>query len=284
MNHHERLLFHNLNLDYPKGFDYEAQTNYTLNKVMNEFISEFINSFEDTTFVVNYTDDTFGLITYNILLTIQSCYDIEFYLYGKNKKTKNYINKKYVIKKRKLKHLNNIIYIECFNPLYYVAKHKKYFNDLSIVSLISKFTPRQFMIMSRFYNIPDDTIYNTNYEEVASAYKKIFGSNKNVPLEDAETFYLSCYVRNNDYLCMAMDAGGGLESANEFKFVNATKQNNTITIYNLIVAESKLIEDKINIDNLSDKNWQKYGKKYKSVFKEDSDGNYYWYSTEPVEE
>ena len=79
MNHHERLLFHNLNLDYPKGFDYEAQTNYTLNKVMNEFISEFINSFEDTTFVVNYTDDTFGLITYNILLTIQSCYDIEFY-------------------------------------------------------------------------------------------------------------------------------------------------------------------------------------------------------------
>ena len=28
MNHHERLLFHNLNLDYPKGFDYETQTNY----------------------------------------------------------------------------------------------------------------------------------------------------------------------------------------------------------------------------------------------------------------
>ena len=157
-------------------------------------------------------------------------------------------------------------------------------NDINKYDTIDDFLKSEYESKGIPVTYPNGTIYNTNYEEVASAYKKIFGSDKNVPLEDAETFYLSCYVRNNDYLCMAMDAGGGLESANEFKFVNAAKQNNTITIYNLIVAESKLIEDKINIDNLSDKNWQKYGKKYKSVFKEDSDGNYYWYSTEPVEE
>lgn len=183
MNHHDRLLFHNLNLDYPKiidytqRIDYEAQTNYTLNRVMNNFISQFINSFENTTFIVNYTDDTFGLITYNILLTIESCYDINFYLYGKNKKTKKYIDNKYVIKKRKLKHLDNIIYIECFNPLYYVEKHKKYFNDLSIVSLIDKFTPEQFIILSHFYSIPSEPIYNINFNIL-----DIFCNRNNLPM------------------------------------------------------------------------------------------------------
>ena len=266
MNHHERLLFHNLNLDYPKEFDYEAQTNYTLNKVMNEFISEFINSFEDTTFVVNYTDDTFGLITYNILLTIQSCYDIEFYLYGKNKKTKNYINKKYVIKKRKLKHLNNVIYIECFNPLYYVAKHKKYFNDLSIVSLISKFTPRQFTIMSQFYNIPDDTIYNTNYPQLecfcnrGQLYLPI-EEYTNLPLKPIKVYNLSgteedfqifdkILSEEDNYLCFYMCPSDREEFIMENLNPYINSRNAAIRGYNLnipvgMITEYKKWEDKI---------------------------------------
>ena len=71
----------------------------------------------------------------------------------------------------------------------------------------------------------------------------------------------------------------------DIRFGGAEKIDDIINVYvyRLKLGETNNIgyED---LEKLSDAEYRKYAKKYKSVFKEDYNGNYYWYSTEPVEE
>ena len=91
-------------------------------------------------------------------------------------------------------------------------------------------------------------------------------------------------MKYNDLLFVTFE-GGTAYSNNDMRFEGAEKINNTINIYSyyLVLGNNNNLEYS-DLETLSDTEYKKYAKKYKSVFKEDSDGNYYWYSTEPVEE
>lgn len=153
----QRLIVYNMNLDYQKEFNYEEQTNRTLNTIMNNFVHNYKNMFNTHTFILEYQDDVFGIITYNILKNIQGIYNFDLKVFGKVKKTKNlFYNNKDIITKRKLKQFDNIIKINCFNPLYYVDFSIKDFNDLSnSISLIDRFTPQQLKYLCKFFNLND---------------------------------------------------------------------------------------------------------------------------------
>lgn len=153
----QRLIAYNMNLDYQKEFNYEEQTNRTLNTIMNNFVHNYKNMFNTHTFILEYQDDVFGIITYNILKNIQGIYNFDLKVFGKVKKTKNlFYNNKDIITKRKLKQFDNIIKINCFNPLYYVDFSGKDFNDLSnSISLINRFTPQQLEYLCKFFNLND---------------------------------------------------------------------------------------------------------------------------------
>lgn len=153
----QRLIAYNMNLDYQKEFNYEEQTNRTLNTIMNNFVHNYKNMFNTHTFILEYQDDVFGIITYNILKNIQGIYNFDLKVFGKVKKTKNlFYNNKDIITKRKLKQFDNIIKINCFNPLYYVDFSGKDFNDLSnSISLIDRFTPQQLEYLCKFFNLND---------------------------------------------------------------------------------------------------------------------------------
>ena len=153
----QRLIAYNMNLDYQKEFNYEEQTNRTLNTIVNNFVHNYKNMFNTHTFILEYQDDVFGIITYNILKNIQGIYNFDLKVFGKVKKTKNlFYNNKDIITKRKLKQFDNIIKINCFNPLYYVDFSGKDFNDLSnSISLIDRFTPQQLEYLCKFFNLND---------------------------------------------------------------------------------------------------------------------------------
>lgn len=148
-----RLLKHNLNLDYQKNFNYEIQTDRTLNFIMNNFVKNNQQNFKNKIFVIEYQDNIFGILTYYILKNIQGVYPFNLKICGKIKQTKELIyNKKDIIKKWRIKNKKNIIFINCFNPLYYVKFSKEDFNNLSnSISIIDKFTPEQFSILCKFF-------------------------------------------------------------------------------------------------------------------------------------
>lgn len=155
MNFEQRMIAHNMNLDYQTISDYEHQTDRTLNRIMNKFVADYKDYFDTHTFVLEYQDNIFGVLTYYILKNIQGVYSFDLKVYGKIKKTKKlFYNKKDIIKKWKLKQLTNTIKINCFNPLYYVEFDEKDFNDLSnSISIIERFTPIQLQHLCNFFNI-----------------------------------------------------------------------------------------------------------------------------------
>lgn len=188
MNFEQRMIAHNMNLDYQTISDYEHQTDRTLNRIMNKFVADYKDYFDTHTFVLEYQDNIFGVLTYYILKNIQGVYSFDLKVYGKIKKTKKlFYNKKDIIKKWKLKRLTNTIKINCFNPLYYVEFDEKDFNDLSnSISIIKQFTPQQLKYLCKFFNII--TVYNAdvlaplsnefinNYFSYGSFYKKKYSN------------------------------------------------------------------------------------------------------------
>jgi hypothetical protein len=160
MDIEQRLIVHNLNLDYQKEFNYERQTSKTLNIIMNNFIHDYKEKFDTHTFLLEYNDDICSIISYYILKNIQGIYDFNLKVFGRIKNTKKlFYNNKDIIKKRKLKYIDNIIKINSFNPLYYVDFTEKDFNDLSnSISLINRFTIKQLKYICKFFNL--NTIQN----------------------------------------------------------------------------------------------------------------------------
>ena len=156
MNFKQRMILHNLNLDYNTHMiSYEKQTDRTLNMIMNKFVEKYKDVFDTHNFILEYQDNIFGILTYYILKNIQGVYPFNLKVYGKIKKTKHlFYNKKDIITKWRAKHRKNTIFINCFNPLYYVDFSEKDFNDLSkSISIIDKFTPEQLNHLCCFFNL-----------------------------------------------------------------------------------------------------------------------------------
>lgn len=175
-----RLLKHNLNLDYEQNINYETQTDRTLNLIMNTFVKNNKDYFDKNIFVLEYKDNVFGILTYYILKNIQGVYHFNLKVCGKIKKTKKlFYNKKDIIKKWRIKHKKNVTFINCFNPLYYVKFPNEVFNDLSnSISIIDKFTPEQFSILCKFFNLNKEKyreivepIWYTTEDELYNFYK-----------------------------------------------------------------------------------------------------------------
>ena len=162
MQYLQYKLFHNMNLEYykyDKKFE-ENETNIIFNKITNQFIEKYKDYFNKD-FVLYYTDDILGLISYYLLSTISQISEFNFKIFCnyKIKKTLKYIDKKHIIKKLKIKSDKNPIFLSTFNPLYYVINEAKYYNFLnSNNSIISCLTPEQLKNISKYYNIEDEKL------------------------------------------------------------------------------------------------------------------------------
>lgn len=150
----QRIVYHNYNLDYQKFDNYENQTSWTLNLIMNDFVKLFKDKFKTHTFIVNYTDDIFGILTYHILKNIQGVYNFNFKLYGRNKKTIGYIPRKFFISLKDKIKTKNIVDINCFNSTLYVKNNRFVFNKkVKGYSPLKSFTPEQLIHLCKFYSL-----------------------------------------------------------------------------------------------------------------------------------
>ena len=203
--------------------------------------------------------------------------------FGSGEFTTIYSNKKMMFENLEEEYKNAMTW-EILSPIQAMGKYSKINEaskkDINKYSDIEDFIGYELMkIGEPSYGFATD-IYDTNYNEINATYKKLFGQDKNVKMEDARFNGNSCYVRNNDLLCTA-DIIGGYDFSISTRFIDAYKEDDTIVIYNYYLNAG---DELVDFDAMSDAEFKNYAKKYKSVFKEDYNGNYYWYSTEPVEE
>lgn len=176
-----------LNLDYPiinsnlSQISISNQTNLLINKYINNFIIKNNKNFNNTFYIYNYNDDLVSLIGYYLLQIIQKYNNnFQFKLIGKIKKTKKYINKKDIIKKRKLNHIlySNITIIKN-NSLYNkVEKRSKLFKKNPHIILIDNMTYSEIREAQLFYHIgyikKDFNLENfKNIQEYTNRYKEI---------------------------------------------------------------------------------------------------------------
>lgn len=156
-NTYNLSIYNKMNLDYNRHIiSYEDQTNKTINKIMNNFINKYKNDFDKKQFILLYNDDIFSLIAYYILKNIQGLYNFNLKIKGKRQNTKKHINRKLFV--NKFKRYKDVIYISCDNPLYKVKNKGVSFNKLKYndsYKIIDRFTPDQFVIISKFYSIND---------------------------------------------------------------------------------------------------------------------------------
>lgn len=165
-NADRKIVHHCLNMDYHNYSNFrtfQGQTNYLIQTLMNDFISRYKNFFSTHDFIIEWKDDVISLIGYKIIKNIQGLFPFNFYILGNRKKTKKYLQKEKMITKNKISKLSDIVYISCFNPIYYVMSHNYSFNNFSdTYYLMSKFTPTQLMIAAKdFYQIDNHLISNT---------------------------------------------------------------------------------------------------------------------------
>lgn len=172
MNIQNKIIYNSLNLNYPiDNFDYSNQTNYLVSEIINNFIKKYKDNYEDKTFILILQNDIYSLISYYIIKAIKGLLPIDLKFIGKRNRLKQFLdNNLYLspLKKYKLKK-ENIVYLSCYNPIYKVKKHSPLFKEISkenTVYLIDKFTPRQFQILSDFYNIRSfDLLEDLNKED-----------------------------------------------------------------------------------------------------------------------
>lgn len=177
MQYLQYKLFKDMNMYYFTQNDCKSeQLNFIYNKIINDFIRKYSIFFKTHLFILEYTDDVFGLISYNMLQMINQVYSFNFKIIfnKKIKNTKKYINKKDILKnKNKIK--KDYISISTFNPLYYVADSIKSYNFLnSENSLIKSLAPEQLKdIATNFFNIKDEKLLNIFYEIPAYSFHRI---------------------------------------------------------------------------------------------------------------
>lgn len=240
MNFDMYRVFYDFNLDYSIENNKEYETNMLITQVMNDFIHKYNAYFADYTFILEYQDDVFGLITYMLFKNLRSIFDFNFKLTCKNKikLTKSYLNKKDIIRYKKAIKTNSAIYFNCFNPLFYVINSQKIFNNLSKdKSLIANFTPEKLLVACDFYQIHDKKILNPwdalNCKYFSNFCNRNFSNEASCCLDTYKIFYY------NDIIP-------------KIKVYNLTGTQDDFPIFDKILNEKNTIifyncpEDKIN--------------------------------------
>ena len=154
--------FH-LNLDYLANENVENWTNSLINRKINNVMRQYSKNFRTKKFILEFNDDLVSLIAYNILNRLSDISDFSFYIFGKAKRTKNYIykkDKKNFISLRKIRKIKDqCIYVSVFNFIYNVIPQKRKFNNLGIslgidtIDLMRDFTPQELFTAQQFYGI-----------------------------------------------------------------------------------------------------------------------------------
>lgn len=142
-------------------------------------------------------------------------------------------------------------------------------------------------------------VYNVNYENLNTNYKNIYGLTNNLAKKDyTKLDNAYCFYKNGDIICFNGE-GGSTSGWYDARFDSALKYTNYIEYYNYFAYCANSAKDDYShcydqnnnvlgdlpsdgITKASDSEFKKLAVKYKTIFKEDSNGNYYWYSTEPV--
>lgn len=159
---------------------------------------------------------------------------------------------------------------------------------------------------------------DVNKEKLVSAYHKLFGSDKEMPLKQFTKLFVGACTyskEKDDFICFNTIGGNEIGDRVETKFEKYKKKKDSIEIYDRYVwvevednldyyeniyYKSRLKEDKFasetfayemlkeeKVTNLENEELKddifKQGALYKHIFKKDNSGNYYWYSSERVE-
>lgn len=148
---------------------------------------------------------------------------------------------------------------------------------------------------------------NISYDDLNKTYKAIFNTTSNFPTNNFQDTLDYCNYSSikSDFLCNTKSGVGPYEKFLN-QYVDSTIDDDEIVIYTRTLLE-KMISESYNFDSTyiysssykykilkrynntliydDNSNFYSYlsqGQLYKSVFKKASNGNYYWYSTEPT--
>lgn len=167
-----------------------------------------------------------------------------------------------------------------------------------------------------------DYINTFKYDEFTERYKIIFGKNNSVNFTSFEYGSESCGIDSvtNSFNCI-VEEGGWLGDAHIYtKFIGADEENDEYIIYDKMAycdlslnydnkyecynkfdyrstedydnenkqdilidnIEINTKDDELNMTSNYPKDFDDWAQIYKHTFKKNSDGTYYWYSTEPI--
>jgi len=158
------------------------------------------------------------------------------------------------------------------------------------------------------YVVGDDAgardYYLFDANDFEKEYKKLYGNDKILEKENFKVhsiYECSYYEKSDKYICHTLETGWATDAAEFTKLVKAEKINNQLILYDYYVwvtpdgtykdyKETRKISDKLVTDNIWNneefKNEELFeqGQLYKHVFKSNGNGEYYWYSSEPVDD
>lgn len=132
-----------------------------------------------------------------------------------------------------------------------------------------------------------------SYDDFNTLYKKMFGNDKNAEKISFNIYYnTQCdfYENLDEYLCYNLPAGWYAEEAEFTKLIKVQKVNDWIEYYDIYVyggydGTYKDLKKKEKISNIliwDDNSLVEKGQIYKHIFKDNGNGEYYWVSSEPV--
>lgn len=143
---------------------------------------------------------------------------------------------------------------------------------------------------------------DVNKAKLEDAYHKMYGYDKEMPLKSFTMSFTGVCLYSDvedEYLCHNQVGGDTTFGISRTKLISADKYFDRIELYDRYVwvdladnngfdyYKSRFNKELIaNVSEYNEDNDAEYldkGALYKHVFKKDSDGNYYWYSSERVE-
>lgn len=144
------------------------------------------------------------------------------------------------------------------------------------------------------YILVGNIFWSVNTESFLTKYQSIYGSDKNFARKKYWVIAKNCeFNANDEMLCYTLPEGW-MELDYEYTKIEAAKKYiNSIVIYDRVLfldySSEKIgtyrdseLKEKLS-DNIDDSLIME-GSLYKHTYRLDKNGNYYWYSSEPVEE
>lgn len=157
----------------------------------------------------------------------------------------------------------------------------EYINSSNKVLLQSGCADSNWNFENEYPNSILDYVYNVNYNQLNDAYHKVFGLECDLPKQTAMFGIDTCILKNDDLLCFRGE-GGYTDGWYDIRFDSAYMYEDKIELYQYY-GEDTTNKD-VSAVYYNDTEFKAIAKKYVSIFKKDTNNNYYWYSTEPVSE